>query len=221
MGTERTFENTIAARAALLDFYGDQATSFASQFVASIFGLVTISAVILTMSQSLSQSISQNTNWLVIILFLILSLPLYLAFSYIAQYTYGRFTNYASLASHLVTVPGGLLERAHLEELETYYEKEHYEKTKELLKQASEECKPHLPKGTILIREDRKGEEVKGAHINLRLHLDVVYKRQQKALIKRITPHTRTIHMVMLLFLAILSLICYFPLIVSIITNFI
>jgi len=41
-----TDDDKVTGRSALLDFYGDRATSFASLFVASIFGLVATSAVI-------------------------------------------------------------------------------------------------------------------------------------------------------------------------------
>lgn len=38
--------NILTARSAILDFYSDRATSFASFFVASIFGLVTMLAIV-------------------------------------------------------------------------------------------------------------------------------------------------------------------------------
>jgi len=205
-------ENTVAARAALLDFYGDQTALFASQFVASIFGLVTISAVILTLSQSLSV----NPNWYLVGVFVILSLTLYLFFSYAAQYTYRRFTLYASLASHLVVVKNGLLAEAKLDKLETYYKKEAYEKDKEKINKVCEYLESHLPEGTSLCRENWEGEILKGAWINSRVYLEVVTREQNRAFIKKITIHARLTRCLMFLFLTILALITYFPLIISV-----
>lgn len=69
----------------LLDFYSDRATSFASLFVASIFGIVTLAAII----ENFGQNYWQYG----------LSLIPYIGFLVAGSYTWSRFEHYAGIAS--------------------------------------------------------------------------------------------------------------------------
>lgn len=71
---------------ALLDFYSDRAVAHASFFVASIFGIVTILAIIQQLGDILSV-------WI--------SIPLFYAFSYMGYYTLTRFGYYADISQRL------------------------------------------------------------------------------------------------------------------------
>jgi hypothetical protein len=73
----------------LLAHYSSRAVAHASFFIASIFGLVTLSAII--------QQLSEN------VLFLILSMLLFFAFSYVGYFTMSRFGYYADLAERLAS----------------------------------------------------------------------------------------------------------------------
>jgi hypothetical protein len=210
-------DNVIAARAALLDFYGDNAVSFASQFVASIFGLITISALIQAISLHLTES---NSDWSAKIIFLIPSLFLFLSLSYLARYIYGRFTNYASIASNLVTISNGTLEMAKVEQLYIFYPAEQYETSKEQIKQACNKCKSRLPEGTVLCTEKKDGKKGTGALVNFRVHLDVMYETQNKSLMKMLTKHQKVTNLLMYLFLFILAFVTYFPLIAWTLSQF-
>jgi hypothetical protein len=82
--------DVIAARAALLDYYGDSALSFSNQFIASIFGLVASSAII----QSVLVFLLSGSNLLDLefLLFLAPSLLLFGGFSYMVSYTFNKFS---------------------------------------------------------------------------------------------------------------------------------
>jgi len=73
---------------ALLDFYADRATGFASLFVASIFGLVTLAAII-------QNYLGNSPCW-----YFISGVP-YFAFVLSGYYTWGRFRYWAGIASNL------------------------------------------------------------------------------------------------------------------------
>lgn len=95
--------NMLTARSALLDFYSDRAVAFASFFLASIFGLVTVLAIV----QGIEDSV-----------FLIsISLFLFWAFAYAGYYTFQRFRFYADIASKLQAGKGGLKKTARLDKL--------------------------------------------------------------------------------------------------------
>ena len=80
--------NLLTAKiSALLDFYSDRAVAHASFLVASVFGLVTLSAMI--------QELSNHT-------LVLISLPLFLGFSYTGYFTLLRFQYYACIAHALV-----------------------------------------------------------------------------------------------------------------------
>jgi hypothetical protein len=98
--------NVIAARASLLDFYGDRATSFVSLFLASIFGLVTVSAITQAMLFSMvgQETIIPQLVYFRISLnavFIILSAVLFIVFVVVALYTYNRYVLYADLSENL------------------------------------------------------------------------------------------------------------------------
>lgn len=84
---EKQLAIKLTAKAALLDFYSDRAVAHASLFVASIFGLVTVLAII--------QNIECN------VLLLPLSLLLYWAFAYAGYFTFQRFSYYADISDRL------------------------------------------------------------------------------------------------------------------------
>lgn len=72
---------------ALLDFYSDRATGFASLFVASVFGLVTLAAIIRTYSG--------NSLW-----YYIAGIP-YFAFVLSGLYTWSKFCSWADIANKI------------------------------------------------------------------------------------------------------------------------
>lgn len=74
----------------LLDFYSDRATSFASLFVASIFGIVTLAAII----ENFGQNYWQYS----------LSLIPYIGFLVAGYFTWSRFEHYAGIASTIESV---------------------------------------------------------------------------------------------------------------------
>jgi len=94
---EASLANILTARAGLLDFYSDRAVSFASLFLASIVGLVTV----LTLVQVIGQSILEPS--LAIIIALCASILVYSIFAYVSYYTFTSFTNYADIADKLAT----------------------------------------------------------------------------------------------------------------------
>lgn len=72
--------------AALLDFYSDRATAHASLFVASIFGILTLLALV--------QNFNSNT-------LIFISIIAYFIFSYLGYHTLVRFGFYADIAQRL------------------------------------------------------------------------------------------------------------------------
>ncbi len=89
--------NTLTARSALLDFYGDRAVSFASLFVASIFGLVTVLAI--------AQAINYLSpiGWLRPVFLFIFSIFPYGVFAFVGYYNFKRFKFYADIAEKIGT----------------------------------------------------------------------------------------------------------------------
>ena len=81
-------EDSVTVLSALLDFYADRAAAFASLFVASIFGLVTLSALIQNYS-------GNNFLW-----YIIAGVP-YIAFVLSGYFTWMRFRYWADLAHNL------------------------------------------------------------------------------------------------------------------------
>jgi hypothetical protein len=82
----------IAAESALLDFYSDRAVAFGGFFIAAIFGILTVPA--------LAQGInSTNKIWEGILV--ILSLAVYIAFSYGGYIVLRGFFSYAKIADKI------------------------------------------------------------------------------------------------------------------------
>ena len=81
--------NQLTAQAALLDFYSDRAVAQASFLIASIFGLITLLAMVQQMINEAS------------LLLLSLSLVPFLTFSYLGFYSLQRFGYYAVIADKL------------------------------------------------------------------------------------------------------------------------
>ena len=84
-------EKKVAILSAQLDFFGDRATSFASLFVASIFGLVTLSAII----QSLSAS-----NGVDIVIIHLSMIP-FAVFAGAGWYTLQKYFHYGDIAERI------------------------------------------------------------------------------------------------------------------------
>lgn len=82
----------ISRVAALLDFYSDRATAHASLFVASIFGLVTVLAII----QAFILSNNQFDRWIIWG-----SEFLFFIFTYVGHYTLNQFSYYANISQRL------------------------------------------------------------------------------------------------------------------------
>ena len=84
----------------LLDYYNSRSTSFASLVLASIFGLVTLSAIIQSMlTSSFPQGATfQFSNNLIPVG---LSLILYILFSFAGFYTIKRYSHYAGIADEI------------------------------------------------------------------------------------------------------------------------
>jgi len=98
-GTDR-IANILTARAAILDFYSDRAGSFTSFFVASIFGLVTLLAIV----QGTHREVAHN-NPLYYGVLIVISIVIYIAFAYAGRHTFERFAHYADIADKLVMYP--------------------------------------------------------------------------------------------------------------------
>lgn len=81
----------LTAQAALLDFYSDRAVAHASFLVASIFGLVTLLAIV-------QQMVNQTQIQIDLICF---SLMPFYAFSYVGFWTLQRFGKYAAVADKM------------------------------------------------------------------------------------------------------------------------
>ena len=212
-----TNENVIAARCALLDFWGDNAVSFASQFVASIFGLITMSALIHSVLIYLEDN---NLPDYALIAFFIFSFLLYLGLSYVARYTYIRFTNYSSLASNLAFFSKGLYETAKLQELTAWIYPENPDKTKKLLNEAYERCKEQLSKETVPYTEYHKeGEKKTSFKINYLLYYNLRIREQETSIMKKMTKHRRLFGLIIILAVFFLWIVTYYPLLLNVLNR--
>jgi hypothetical protein len=99
--------NTLTARSAILDFYSDRATSFASFFVASIFGLVTMLTIVQGINQGGAYGNPSYYGFLIVI-----SIVVYIVFAYAGRYIFKRFAHYADIADKLVFEPRVLNEES-------------------------------------------------------------------------------------------------------------
>jgi hypothetical protein len=103
--------DTVSVLSALLDFYADRASGFASLFVASIFGLVTLSAII--------QSFNDSNPWW----YALAGVP-YFAFVISGYYTWNRFRYWAGIA-HSIQCFGLLIpHKSIIEKIKCYKEVE-------------------------------------------------------------------------------------------------
>ena len=84
--------NKISARSALLDYYSDRAVSFSGFFLASIFGLLTMMALV--------QGIECNDVTIQSV-FLILSVFPVFTFAYMGWYVMKRFSYYVEIANKI------------------------------------------------------------------------------------------------------------------------
>jgi hypothetical protein len=84
--------NKIAARSALLDFYSDRAVAFGGFFLASVFGILTMLAIV----QGIKCSDSNLT-----IVFVSLSFVPYLIFALIGYISLRQFVSYARIANQI------------------------------------------------------------------------------------------------------------------------
>ncbi len=82
---------------ALLDFHNNRSTSFVSLFVASIFGIVTLSAIAQSIFGSNIAYFASVMNFLPVVL----SAILYVAFAFAGAYTLDKFFFYADMASNI------------------------------------------------------------------------------------------------------------------------
>jgi hypothetical protein len=84
----------LAARSALLDFYGDRAVTFASLFLASIFGIVTTLAVVQNIPRVATCSHLQIT-------LVLLSNAVFVPFAYAGYHSFRKFAMYADFAQKI------------------------------------------------------------------------------------------------------------------------
>jgi hypothetical protein len=148
--------DAIAARAALLDFYGDYTVSFSSQFLASIFGLITACALI---NGVLCTLLNGSINWFLITIFFIISLVAFLGFVVVSFYTYKRFSYYSDLASKLAEPFVCLRKAALLHEIPVDIGSSNRKETRANIKNAYSEVKGNLPdnaKPIIAEKKDKK-----------------------------------------------------------------
>lgn len=105
---------------ALLDFYADRASGFASLFVASIFGLVTLSAII------------QNYSGNILYWYVVAGVP-YFAFVLSGYYIWDRFRYYAGIAHNIEQYGLRNRYRSEIEKI-TCIEERYYEQKKRRIK---------------------------------------------------------------------------------------
>lgn len=85
----------IGVLSSLLEFYNSRTTSFANLFVASIFGIVTLSAIIITIDSSFdANNFWSNTKELI-------SLIPYVAFVFAGYFTFNKYSYYADIAEKI------------------------------------------------------------------------------------------------------------------------
>jgi hypothetical protein len=206
--------NVIAARSALLDFYGDRATSFVSLFIASIFGLVTISAIIQTMlfgmvgQETILSQFFNNVKLSLNSVIIIVSVFMYVTFVEVALYTYKRYTFYSDLADKLAKCD--LSSMAKLDCIPVgLYKKDMTEKILQRLNHAAE-----------IYAADLKDEDKDKAKIietdekylfNFAIHEKYMIEQQKEGRVKKILGSKKFMPLTYLLFLG-LALLTYYPL---------
>ena len=86
---------------ALLDYYSDRAVAHASFFIASIFGILTFSAIVASYTDSSTLPTLINSNPLL----LVVGTILFLAFAYMGYNSLITFNHYASLSNDIAAYP--------------------------------------------------------------------------------------------------------------------
>jgi len=200
--------NVMAARAALLDLYGDRATSFVSLFLASIFGLVTISAIVQTMLFSMVEQVSSQTWYLQLspnFFFIAVSMILFVVFVVVALYTYNRYTFYSDLSDKLTR--SEMRSQAELDSLSVSLAKKDCDE--KLLKSIAEEY------ASTLKDEDKSKAKIIEKENDFIINF-VIYEKyrvelQKQNRLKKIIDSGHFKTMTCLLFLG-LALLTYYPL---------
>ena len=145
--------NVLTARSAILDFYSDRATSFASFFVASIFGLVTMLAIVQWIDRGLAYNIPGYYGLLIGI-----SIVIYVLFAKAGHYVFTRFVHYANIADKLVfepfergseTIRRSLLDIAELEKLEFCTKTEGQTNLREYLRKRTDRQEKRIEKKVL------------------------------------------------------------------------
>lgn len=175
----------LSARSALLQFYSQRAVSFASLFVASIFGLITWSAIVRAIDV-------KGASYLV---FIGLSLIVYIFFAYASRHTFKRFTYYADIASKLaVDSKGSVKDYANLKAMDFEIDEKRFNgMTEELKKEA-------------------KGEDGK-FRLNFQTYFDNENMKQNQSWAKGLSERKfRIIHVMLML---LLGIVVYVPLVIS------
>jgi hypothetical protein len=203
-------ENKIAARSALLDFYGDYSVSFSSQFVASIFGLAAASALINTALFNLLTT--QTFSSVSLVLFVIISLFIFLGFLFAAYHTYTRFRFYAALASSIAGFPTCLRGEAKLHEI--FAESTFETREKGLMKinaafsKLKKECK--VPEDIKPFRKDRKKGDKHAFEVIFPVYEELETQKQNEKPLKQILS-SKWFPLIWIVGIFLLSLITYYP----------
>jgi hypothetical protein len=137
--TDPDMANKLAARSALLDFYSDKAAAFAGFFIASIFGLLTMLALVQGIKSLNLSTVPILFGLSIDQILVILSFFPVLVFAYMGNYVIRRFNHYSVIADMIEMGDGtkkgnGLRYSAALEEV--YYNV--HEKGKDERKKVSE-----------------------------------------------------------------------------------
>jgi hypothetical protein len=175
------------ARSSLLQFYGQRTVSFASLFVASIFGLITWLGIVQRIE-------GEGTSYLI---FMFLSSIVYVALAYVSWHTFRRYVYYADLTSKLAeNSRGSMRDYAKFEEMDFGIEKEHYEALPEELKRQTK----------------KEGDKF---YLNFKAYFDVENKNQSQSLLKKVNFTGRKFRLVYLISIILLWIVVYIPLLIS------
>ena len=196
--------DVISARTAFIDFYGNYAVSFSSQFVASIFGLITLCALVNVVMISIDKQF--NPLSVVVIIF---SMLMFIGFTLAARHTYSRFKYYSDLASKLINNADCLLNVAQLGETKTYFKVRDNEKKIRELEETYLELKEKLPENY-----KESIHEYERIEIPFCQYEKINRFNQNKSSVKKILDKTR---FPLLLGLGVigLALVTYYPLLVN------
>ncbi len=203
-------DDVIAARAALLDFYGDYSVSFSSQFVASIFGLITASALINSVLASIRTQFAVSSRFdlfsAVVIGF---SLIVFFGFASAAVYTYRRFKFYADLASKLVRVPNCLRYAAQMNKVKVDINVQN--KEKDILKVEEDFCRLNQS-----LPEDYRKQIQERQKITVSFpQYEMASESSQNKILAKVILNSRLFPLVMGLGMTSLFFVTYYPILAS------